>query len=147
MRSPMRVPVLRSLAVAVAATAALGGASGGLGACAAGPDARAPESPQPARELAHGDWDDVEAAIWTAAGQLEIAVERIEPGEDVLRATLRTVRSEPVTVTARRTGGGRIELEAQFGRFPEPDSRAQRLVEAIARRLGQLEGVGHAPVQ
>lgn len=115
--------------------------------CAAGPETPAPEAPQPAHEMSRGDWDDVEAAIWTAAGQLEIAVERIEPGEDVLRATLRTVRSEPVTVTARRTAGGRIALEAQFGRFPEPDSRAQRLVEAISQRLAQLAGVGHAPVQ
>jgi hypothetical protein len=123
---------------------------------------RAAEADQPARAVVRGDWDDVEAAIWTAAGQMEIAVERIEGGgrgEDTLRATLRTVRSEPVTLVARRlsgdaegTGGQRaegerIELEAQFGRFPDPDDRARRLVELMERRLGQLQGVGAAPIR
>jgi len=145
----MQARILPSVAIAVAVggVAALGA---GLGACAAGSGAPKPQAPQPAREVVRGDWDDVEAAIWTAAGRMEIAVEQIEWGQDVLRATLRTVQSEPVTVVARRLGAaetGRIEVEAQFGRFPEPDSRARRLVELIGRRLGQLEGVGAAPVR
>jgi hypothetical protein len=148
----MQTRILPSFAITLVVAGWLGALGGGLGGCAAGAGsgASAREAPQPAREVVRGDWDDVEAAIWTAAVQLEIAVERIEWGEDVLRATLRTVRSEPVTVVARRLGAaetGRIEVEAQFGRFPEPDDRAGRLVEAIGRRLGQLEGVGAAPMR
>lgn len=174
-----QIIVLAELAVVLCLVAA--GAPG----CAAGSgaDREIAEPPQPAAAVVEGDWDDVEAAIWTAARQMEIAVERIQlggggaggegsgEGEDTLTATLRTILAEPVTVTARRlppapdealhetagvraageSGGGRapgrIRLEAQFGRFLEPDARATRLLELIERRLSQLEGVGAAPIR
>ena len=98
---------------------------------------------------ASGDWDDVTAAIWTAAGQHELAVERIEPRAERLEATLRTVRSEPVTVTALRGTDGAIELQATWGRFEtgEAEAEAEALLEDVRRRLGQLQGRAWAPLR
>ncbi|MFG0286090.1 MAG: hypothetical protein ACF8R7_16860 [Phycisphaerales bacterium JB039] len=129
-----------------------GGGAGGVGVvgivgCASGPADSPRQAGSAAGGQASGDWDDVPAAIWTAAGQSELAVEQIRPGPDRLEATLRTVRSEPVTVTALRGEGGAIELEAKWGRFGDGRQQAAALVERIGRRLGQLEGRAWAPVR
>ncbi len=130
-----------AMAIGLVACAGGGGGSGG-GGPEAGPR-------QPVTALVRGDWDDLEAAVWTAADKIETAVERIEwdeEGEGEFRATLRTVRSEPISIRARREGR-LIALAVQFGHFEDPDPRAGRLLEAIEERLGQLEGVGYAPVE
>lgn len=131
-----------AMAIGLGACAGGGGGGGVGGGAEAGPR-------QPVSALVRGDWDDLEAAVWTAADKTETAVERIEweeEGDGEFRATLRTVRSEPISIRARREGR-LIALAVQVGHFEDPDPRAGRLLEAIEERLEQLEGVGYAPVE
>jgi hypothetical protein len=104
---------------------------------------------------AHGDWNDLGPAVAAAAERHELAVvasSSPEPG--VQRVELRGVRSEHVVVVARRGEvdvgrPGPIELTGSWGRFPESAEARDRLVSllgSIADRLGQLEGVGSAPI-
>ena len=98
-----------------------------------------------------GDWDDVDAAVETAAGQSEMAELLVEAVSDRERVyTLRTIRDETAKLVVRRgpgagVNGVPIQLEARVGAFGDA-SQEQRLLRAMTRRLEDLKGVDFAPV-
>lgn len=93
------------------------------------------------------DWDDLDAAVDVAQEWAELGLLRAKRGERRSVYTFITVREEPATLIAERVGGGRIRLSASAGRAGGDEEQSARLLRAVARRLGQLEGVDVAPVE
>jgi hypothetical protein len=98
------------------------------------------------------DWSDVEATMEVAAPRAEAAVVQTLVSPHSIRFTLVTATDEPGEVLAVRdpadsSSGENIQitLSAHFGRFGD-SAREQRLLNAMARRLGQLHGTATAPI-
>ncbi len=96
------------------------------------------------------DWDDVDAAVETGAGQAEMAVVFDEtPSPDERVFYLRTIGDKPVKLTVTRTNSEApptIQLEVRAGVFGDPGDQA-RLLKAVSTRLSDLKGVEFAPVR
>jgi hypothetical protein len=146
------VRVLRLAAAALASITLL------LAACAA----RRFDPPIPSdgwREVARGDWDDLDAAVEVACMRHEIALvtatdeppDAADAAQRVRRRTfnLVTAGSEPVRIDAASTGAsdpGDIVLTVRVGRFGD-QRRERAIARTMTRRLRDLAGVTVAPLR
>lgn len=97
---------------------------------------------------ASGDWDDVDAAVTHAVGEVDLAVvERLATTPDRAEYRLLSVRDEPGVLTIeRRPDRPNLLLEARVGRWGNPGVE-RGLIEALRKRLAQLRGVETAPLK
>ena len=93
-----------------------------------------------------GDWDDVGAAATYAVEAGEAAIEDVAVGDARAVFSLRGVGGEPGVLEATRGEGDEIVASCSIGRFGD-ERRQRRVLEAFARRLGQLHGVEYAPIR
>ncbi len=121
----------------------------------------------PRVESAAGDWDDVDNAVFIAAGKGEMAIEQsVQESPDARVYYLLTATDEPARVSVRRIGARRSEarepcsliglpassgaeqfqVEAAVGRFGNPTVE-RALIESIRERIHDLAGVDYAPVR
>lgn len=111
------------------------------------------------REIARGDWDDLDAAVEVACMRHEIALvssadvqPAAMPGEPGTRArvfTLVNAGSEPVSITAAGQGTtdpGDIVLTVRVGHFGD-ERRERAIARTLSRRLRDLAGVTVAPLR
>ncbi len=107
------------------------------------------------REIARGDWDDLDAAVEVACMRHEIA--RVsaadEPTGDAGSRrrvfTLVTAGSEPVSIQATGQGvtdPGDIVLTVRVGHFGD-ERRERAIARTLSRRLRDLAGVTVAPLR
>ncbi len=105
-----------------------------------------------------GDWDDAEAAATVATRQVELAIVRTtRPTPDQVRfetlaasdeAGLLTISRLPDQPSGRKPserGGESLRATAKLGTFGDA-RREAALLDRLERRLRQLEGVEHAPL-
>lgn len=107
------------------------------------------EGGPPVREVV-ADWGDVDAAVELAVRRVEMGLLEGHSTPEGRRYSIRTEGDEPVELTVRRLDAGAadpqpLRIEARVGRFGNPQREGQ-LAGAVARRLSQLRGVDHAPV-
>lgn len=105
----------------------------------------------PVSLTAHGDWNDVDAALEVALTRAQMAIlSRSADGPDRITWQLLSVRDEPAQLTAARPPGRTqnptdITLEARIGHFGDPQ-REEQFLKYVERRLEQLAGVDYAPL-
>lgn len=86
-----------------------------------------------------------------AAPRAEVALVGTNVSPNSIQFTLVTATDEPGDVVATRATGPadgeniEITLAARFGRFGDA-TRERRLLDALTRRLGQLQGKATAPL-
>jgi hypothetical protein len=108
----------------------------------------------PTRLEVVADWDDLDAAMVVAAANNQCAILGVRrPGPDEVEFEVRTIRDEPVTVSARRLGAADnppraepIELVCEYGRFGDA-AQQERILEAMRERLADLRGVDYRKVR
>lgn len=100
-----------------------------------------------------GDWNDVGAALAVGSGKLYLAItDARQIDENEVEYDFVDVIDQPGFFTARRNPGPDspepeyIELGASIGRFGD-ETRERELLEAVAKRLGDLAGVDVAPIR
>lgn len=97
------------------------------------------------------DWSDLEAAMEVAAPRAELALVETKTSSDRVVFGVVAATDENGEVVATRTPGNgagediEIRLTARIGRFGDA-AREQRILDALARRLGQLHGKAIAPL-
>lgn len=103
----------------------------------------------PLTRVCTGDWDDLLYALRAAAARNEMAIRTQSLGDVEARFELLTIHDERADLTARRLGpsaaGRALELSAFIHPFGD-EARARRLLDDLALRLAQLEGVDAAPL-
>lgn len=105
----------------------------------------------PVTRACTGDWDDLPAALRAAAARNQMAIRTQSLGTDQARFELLTIHDERADLTARRLGhspstpGHALQLAAFIHPFGD-EARARRLLDDLALRLAQLEGVDAAPL-
>ena len=125
-----------------------------IGGCATPPSfSHAVHNPAYTYIVVKGDWDDVGAGLAVGCGKLYLAItdaRRID--DDEVEYDFVDVIDQPGFFTARRNPGPDshgpeyIELGASIGRFGD-EKRERELLDAVARRLGDLAGVDVAPIR
>gem|GEM_PF-688587 len=115
---------------------------------------------------AAGDWDDIDAAVSVASGEMFFALESREAiGPGRLRYRLLTLGEEPVELEVVRGAAvktalgeeaedeaesemwsGPIALRCRVGRFGD-ERRERRFLKVMSERLADLAGVDVAPVR
>ena len=114
-------------------------------ACASSPPLAAPVPSEGASIEALGDWDDLAAAVSVAVDRVQWAVLSREGSGDAVRWDLMNVRGDPGFLSIERGAGDAVRITARLGRFGDAREE-QRLIEAVADRLGELRGVEVAPL-
>lgn len=123
--------------------------------CAGISPAVAPRAHAPADASAttvEADWDDADASVKVALGQVGIASVGVDRSPQRLDYRLRTPRDEPGSLTLERVDPTdtvdpvEIRVTSSIGRFGDPE-RERELIERVAARLDQLRGVEVAPVR
>lgn len=120
----------------------------GLLACESAPGTATTFPDSALRASAAGDWDDVDAAVEIGGGQAEWVISHWwYEGPSARFYRLRNpLGTEALVRIARPERGDALDITATVGPFGDAAAE-QRLVERIARRLGQLHGVDAAEIR
>lgn len=115
--------------------------------------ASGPPSPRASVRTVEADWEDIDAALYTALRVCQIAQESrreyrtVERGEvGVLEFRLLTVRGDSGLLRARRLEGGLVELHCRIGAVGSAEAE-RCILDALETRLTALHGRDYAPLR
>lgn len=131
-----------------------------LSGCGGGFPKRGAPTPSGTTAIVRGEWDDLDAAIEAMCGTTELALVgrvafQLQPAEVADLSTRRrgydllTSADEPARITfaAQETGEPTaMVMTVRVGRFGDA-SREAAVIEAVRRRLADLEGKDFAPMR